>query len=174
MFYNGFLLSIYSLILLINSFGFIGSQPSSMERFKYSYLEVAIMSKDVLFADDDLHFIRAISRFIEKNGFNTVTFTDFHGALDYVSREKPYAYFVDMKPLGVVPEDDSLTEKQIEILDLPERIFEKVKRRGLQEKFYFVSGHRSKHDMEVLARTGANYTDKMSLCYRMKKIFSEV
>ena len=116
--------------------------------------------KNILVVDDEKVWIKDFQHIFRN--YSVTAYQDFYKALKFVKTRKMDLYLVDMKPVRGFTEKNKelLTEKEREILALPEEIFYAVREKGWEEGFYFISNHQSPHDEEVLARTGAKFVSK--------------
>lgn len=132
------------------------------------------MKLDVLLVDDENSWLEVMSYIVDSEVFNSIEFSDFNKALNYVEKKvgSIYACFVDMKPLnnfGNSPEDYQKT-----ILELPEKIFYSSRNKIFKNNFYFISSHKSDHDKEVLKKTNANFINKSDLFENMSGVLSKI
>jgi len=111
------------------------------------------MGIDVLIVDDNAGMLKTMSRLIEPYGLSYMSFESGWNALYYLrglpSWEMPKAYFIDMKTANDV-EHASKAE-----LESPLEIYLRVKAKGADKYFIFLTGHLSPHDDEVIGETEA-------------------
>jgi hypothetical protein len=62
-----------------------------------------------------------------------------------------------------VPAEAHRTDEVRRLLQMPERICHEVQSKGLGDRFYFMSAHKSPHDEAVLRKTGAKFISKYGL-----------
>lgn len=130
--------------------------------------------------DDDSNFLDSIASLIEDLGGAISKFSNFKSAYKYIQSHQCKLYIIDMKPLRMDDQGRVLggglprgpTEKEKEVLELPEQICLLIKKREGLGRFYFITGEISKHDEEVIERTGAPYVLKTNLANKLEKILT--
>ena len=124
---------------------------------------------DMFLVDDDVlvvSFIEYVVNFYnEKNDskINLVAGTDGYEAIDLLNlRRDPFGlYLVDMRIPGE--------------LDSSERLYNIVKDKFNDvSNFYFITGHLSEHDYDLVSRTNANYILKPIELKRLFSLFDKI
>lgn len=118
------------------------------------------MRKELIIVDDDADYLETLAEVASMVGLEPRTFDRPSRALGYLQQaaEAPLGYMIDMKPYPRIPEGFS-PDKYPEAA-VPEQIFWFLKKKRWLSNFYFITGHLSEHDEEVLERTEADCLDK--------------
>lgn len=125
--------------------------------------------RDIVIIDDESSFLRVLVDAIDsgtysnqKKVLNPIPHENISDAIAYIEKEThpPFAYLVDMQ----LPGD----------LEGSERFFNYLKDRRIENNFFFMTGHISKHDLEVQKRTGARIIDKPNIRTAMYAIIESI
>ena len=130
-------------------------------------------NKDIIFFDDDRARIFFYDDRAEELGFVLYSFNIASEALDHLKQRSdgPLAYFIDMKPYLEPEGGFTGRENEYPELPIPEEIFNYVRSCGWSTNhFYFVSGHRSAYNDEVLKRTRAKFIDKQLMFDKLEEL----
>jgi CheY-like chemotaxis protein len=104
------------------------------------------MSKEVLIVDDTEIVRERTSDLLQGLGYVPVAFETASEAQAYLEGKTngntPLGILCDMR----IPDE----------LEGPEALFNYLREQGLEQRFYFITGHLSTHDVAVQERTGAN------------------